>query len=135
MHATYCCMMTSNHYHQSPLLPPPTASTAPPSTTVTQGPPSSPMTGSTLRDWEIGLIVANVAFVMILVLILAVGCFVIRRRRDQPAKRAPVAKDKPRPESMIEHIQLLEEEAEEVDFMGEWKSHTTYCQLVPLLCA
>ena len=67
---------------------------------------------------------------MILVLILAVGCFVIRRRRDQPAKRAPVAKDKPRPESMIEHIQLLEEEVEEVDFMGEWISHNTHCMSI-----
>ncbi len=75
-----------------------------------------------LRDWEIGLIVANMIAIAIIVGLVGVCmvCFVIRRRGRPGARKQEVKeKSKTRPVSMIEQIQLMEEEVEEVDFDGE----------------
>ncbi len=83
-----------------------------------------PVSGA-LRNWEIGLIVANGIVVVILLVLVGVGmvCFVTRRRirPDILSKKQEVGgeKSKARPVSMIEQIQLMEEEVEEVDFGGE----------------
>lgn len=82
--------------------------------------------GGTLRDWEIGLIAANVIVIVVLLGLVGVclAYFVFKRRvRPGPVsssrKQDVEEKSKPRPVSMIEQIQLMEEEVEEVDFGGE----------------
>ncbi len=74
-----------------------------------------------LRDWVIGLIVANVIVVVLLVVIVVVGmsCFVVRRKERPVKKENLVMEIRQRPVSMIEQIQLMEEETEEVDFVGK----------------
>lgn len=102
-------------------LAPALATSTFPMTTDTRATPSPPVSGA-LRDWEIGLIAANLIVVVLLVGLVLMGfaCFVARRRDRPLAKRTPVSVPKPRPQSMIEQIQLLEEAVhmEEVDFVN-----------------
>ena len=76
--------------------------------------------GATLRTWEVGLIVANVIVVVVLVGLVSVGmaCFVSRRTSGIKVRRKRKSKEseRPRPQSMVEHIQMMEEET---DFVGK----------------
>lgn len=98
--------------------------------TTVNGATSPPANGVTLRTWEVGLIVANIIVVILLVGLVSVGmvCFVTRRRagvrdygkrkRSRKHKRKSKAVSKVRPRSMVEHIQMMEEETEAVDYVG-----------------
>ena len=80
-----------------------------------------PTVSGALRDWEIGLIVANVIVVIILVVLVMVGMawFVVRRKERPVRKDSLLMEIRQRPVSMVEQIQQMEEETEEVDFVGK----------------
>ena len=68
-----------------------------------------------------GLIVANVIVVVVLVGLVSVGmaCFVSRRTSGIKVRRnrkKSKESERPRPQSMVEHIQMMEEET---DFVGK----------------